>query len=134
MLDIEIAVTTLIKGVAPGVKPGYLPPPAVVGSECRRQMNLRLDREHRERRLRPALPPPDIEHSPESRANVKAMVEQAVANIAEVTRTDDAAATLRRNQQWDRTHERFMPEMDEHEIARRLGFTTGDPEDHEAAA
>jgi len=79
--DVEAAITTLIKGAAPGVNPNFLPPPATVGAECRRQLNLRLDSQHRAQLARPALPRPDVEHSPESRARIKAMVD-AVASKA----------------------------------------------------
>lgn len=79
--DVEAAVDTLIKGAAPGVNPNFLPPPATVGAECRRQLNLRLDSQQRSQLARPALPRPDVEHSPESRARIKAMVD-AVASKA----------------------------------------------------
>jgi hypothetical protein len=81
-VDVELAVTGFIKGIAPGVNPSYRPKPPEVGAECRRQMNLRLDREARERSYRPKLPAPDIVHTPESRARVKAMVERATAQLS----------------------------------------------------
>jgi hypothetical protein len=104
--DVEAAVTSLIKGVAPGVNPSFLPPPAVVGAECRRQMNLRLDSEHRARLARPKLPPPDIERSPESQARVRQLVAETVANMQarsldEAPQERHRRVVARANQWWD---------------------------------
>lgn len=114
--DVELAVDTLIKGVAPGINPSFRPKPPEVGSECRRQMNLRLDSEARARAYRPKLPPPDIERTPESQARVKALVEGAVANLTAASLDDPAerhrAAIRRSNAYFD---------------AER-GFSVGDPE------
>lgn len=83
--DVEAAVDAFLSGSAPGVNPNFAPPAPAVGGETRRQMNLRLDKENRERRLRPALPPPDIEHTPESRARMKAILEAGLAKLHEAT-------------------------------------------------
>jgi hypothetical protein len=132
--DVEAGCRTLLSGSAPGVNPNYLPPAPVVAAECRRQMNLRLDRENRERKLRPALPPPEIEHSPESRARVKALVEGLTHRLSVDTEAEESEAAARRKALAERTNERFFPDMDEREMEERLGFSAGDPEDHEAAA
>lgn len=84
--DVTMAVDTLVKGVAPGVNPGFRPKPSEVGAECRRQMNLRLEREARGRTYRPKLPAPDIAHSPESRARVAALVAAAVGSLTGLPR------------------------------------------------
>lgn len=120
--DVERAVTSLIKGVAPGVNPGFLPPPAVVGAECRRQMNLRVDRENLDKRLHPALPPPDIAKSAESRARVAELVKRTVAGLKGPEEEDPHERHRRRIA---KTNERF--DADPY-------FEVGDPEDHEAAA
>lgn len=95
-------------------------------------MNLRLDRESRERKLHPKLPPPLIEHSAESRAKVRAMVEELVERTA--ADLEESDMTARRNRVLARTNARFTPDMDPEAVRRRLGFSAGDPEDHEAAA
>ena len=123
IIDVESGIDGLIKGTAPGQNPNFLPPPAAVGSECRRQMNLRLDREHR--MAKPALPPPDIERSPESRDRVKALVDAAVRNLTAATLDEHAARDKRVKALFDRTNDRFD---------RERGFSVGDPEDEADAA
>ncbi len=111
--DVEAAVEALIKGTAPGVNPSFLPPPPAVGAECRRQMNLRLDRE---RDTRPKLPPPDIERSPESQARVKELMERTVRGLR-TPDSDDPVA--RHKRQLDKTNARFDQER---------GYSIGDPD------
>lgn len=72
--DIEAAVRNFLAGTAPGHNPAWAPPAPLVGAETRRVMNLRLDSEARDRLARPRLPPPDIEHTPASKARVAALV------------------------------------------------------------
>lgn len=126
--DVEEAITTLIKGVAPGVNASFLPVPAVVGAECRRQLHLRLDRENREKKLRPHLPPPDVVHTPEERARVAELVAGVVSNLAADAEIQDAAR--RRNGQLARTNDRFYPDMRDEALAQRLanrqGYSLGD--------
>lgn len=121
--DIEAAVSAFITGTAPGVNPNFAPPAPAVAAEVRRQMNLRLDHEARIRK--PALPPPDIERTPESQARVKARAAELIASLASLSRTDEAAAAYR--DRLNRTNERFDREL----IAAR-GYTVGD-RDGEAA-
>lgn len=120
--DVEAAVTALIKGIAPGFNPGFLPPPAVVGAECHRQNHVRCTTEARNKALRPALPKPDMVKTPESRAKFKAVVDQIVANIAS---PHDERPAERHRRLIAKTNERFD---------RDPYFEVGDPEDHEAAA
>jgi hypothetical protein len=114
--DVEAAVDLMVKGIAPGINPGFRPKPSEFGAECRRQMNLRLDREARERAFRPKLPPPDVERTPESQARVRAMVEAVVGKLASDPDDNPQERHRRRiakaNAYWD----------------------AGDSEDHEAAA
>ena len=114
--DVTRAVDTMVKGTAPGINPGFRPKPSEVGAECRRQLNLRVDRENLDKRLHPALPPPDIERSPESRARVAAMVKQVAANLAAPPEEDPKERHRRRIA---KTNEVFDAER---------GFSVGDPE------
>lgn len=129
--DVTAAVDAFIKGSAPGVNASFLPPASAVGAECRRQMNLRLDREARDKAMRPKLPPPDVERTVESQARVRGMVAQLVERTAEQTRSSDA--TKRKNALWQRTNERFNPSADEAEMKRRLGYEVGGWEEDQAA-
>ena len=128
--DVEAGINSLIKGNAPGVNPNFLPPPAVVGGECRRMMNLRLESERRNKLRQPALPPPDVEIGPEERARVKAKIDAFLADQA--VEPTDQAAVKRRNDQWARTNARFAPDMTNDAMMERLirkrGYSAGDPE------
>lgn len=120
--DVEAAVEALIKGSAPGVNPSFLPPPPAVGAECRRQLNLRLDREARDKLSRPALPKPDVERTPESQARVRELVERTVRGL----RTPDADDPVARHKrQLDKTNARFDQER---------GYSIGDRDEEWDAA
>jgi hypothetical protein len=118
--DVWRAVDTLIKGTAPGVNPSFRPKPSEVGAECRRQMNLRLDSEYRDKMARPKLAPPDIERTPESQARVRALMEQTLRGLNRMTGDDPIER-----------HRAVLRKTNEYFDAER-GFTVGD--DHEDAA
>lgn len=120
--DVEMAVDCLVKGIAPGVKPNFRPNPAETGSECRRQMGLRLRREELDRK--PALPPPDIQRTPESQARVRELMEATVTGLA--NETDDATAQAASKARWAKVNQHFAPPQDDDEMAARLGYVTGD--------
>lgn len=130
--DIEQAVENFLTGAAPGHNPAFAPPAPLVGSEVRRVMNLRVESEARARRFRPALPAPDIVHTPEERERVRLKVEALKASIAERTGDDEAATEKQRRSNFAKVHERFRPDMDEDAVLERLGYTVGDA-DGEAA-
>lgn len=119
--DVEAAVDAILSGSAPGVNPNFAPPAPVVASECRRQMNLRLRRMELERFNRPALPPPDkAPATPEQRERAMALVRDFVAKVEANNLTEDAGAARRRAEHWQRTNERFYPDMDPEAVAERL--------------
>lgn len=132
--DVELAINALIKGIAPGVNPNFLPPPAVVGGECRRQMGMRLDSERRDNLRKPRLMPPDIIHTPDERARMQAKVDAFLAEVA--VKTEDPALVKRRTEHWAKVNARFMPDMSDEALAERLGrkagYSVGD--DHEDPA
>ena len=123
-----------LKGSVPGANAAFLPRAPVLAAECRRQMNLRLDSEHRRRAVTPALPAPTIEHSPDSQARVGELVRATVAGLKRVTEEADGDQTKHRAEGWARTNASFMPDMDEREMERRLGFVIGDDEGQADAA
>lgn len=132
--DVEAAIDSFLKGTAPGVNASFLPPAPAVGAECRRQLHLRVDRENRERKLRPQLPPPDIVHTPEERARVQQKIDDLLANLAAAMETEDASLTRRKLGQFAKTNAKFAPDMSPAAVRRRLGFEVGDPEGAEDAA
>ncbi len=78
--DLKSAVHAFLSGSAPGVaNASFAPSAPMIGAEVRRQMNMRLDSEQRERMRRPQLPPPDIPKSEESKARVKELTERLAA-------------------------------------------------------
>lgn len=126
--DIEAAVRNFLAGSAPGHNPAFVPSAPLLGAEVRRVMNLRLDSEARTRASRPALPPPDIERSPESRERVRRLMEQTTRRMGEAMQTEDAAADKRRKQTYVRVHDYFAPDMTEDAMLKRLGYEVGDNE------
>src|SRR5688572_3054276 len=86
--DVALGINALIKGIAPGVNPNFLPPPAIVGVECRRQQTIRLESERRDNLRRPKLMAPDIQHTPDERARMQAKVDAFLAEVA--VKTEDA--------------------------------------------
>lgn len=128
--DVERAVDQLVKGTAPGINPSFRPKPSEVGAECRRQLNLRLDAEARQRLARPKLPKPDYQRSPEEEARVKAGFAALIEDLAVKVRTEDAAATLRNKAVLDKANKRFAPDMTDEAVHQRLGrrlsYSVGD--------
>lgn len=133
--DVERAVDQLVKGTAPGINPSFRPKPSETGAECRRQMNLRLDRECDHR---PKLPKPDYQRSPEEEERVKAKFNELLSSLKSKVRTEDAAATVRNKAILERTNKRFDPDMSDeaiHErLGRRLSYSVGDSDGDADAA
>ena len=123
-----------IHGAVPGHNQSYRPSAPLVGAETRRVMNLRVESEARERRLRPQLPPPDVVHSPESRARIAALAQSYVETVANQMRTEDAERDRSMSALSARTNARFQPDLSEAAMRRRLGYSAGDPDgDREVA-
>jgi hypothetical protein len=91
MRDIDAAIDRFIRGEVDNHNPSFAPSASLVGNTVRKCRDDRLDSERRH--TPPALPPPDIEKSPESRARVKAMTEALIVNLANGRLTDDAKRT-----------------------------------------
>lgn len=121
--DVTTAVDAFLKGSVPGTNAAFLPNAPVLAAECRRQMNLRLDREYRDNLTRPKLPPPDIERTPESQARVRELMERTARGLKSMTEDDDPVERHRRQMQ--RANDYFDAER---------GFSVGDPEDAADAA
>jgi len=117
--DVERAIDQLVKGTAPGINPSFRPKPSETGAECRRQMNLRLDRE---RDRRPKLAPPDVERSPEAQARVRELVERTVKGLRTAD-ADDPQARHRR--QIEKANAMFDAER---------GYSVGDMDAQDDAA
>ena len=115
--DIVTGIGNMRSGRAEGFNPSFLPPAPLVAKIVREAMYKRLDSEARTKRATPALPPPDIEKTPESIAKVKAMVEGLIANLAPGENFNPKGKTMQ-----DRLAEHdayFQP---------TLNYRTGDPD------
>lgn len=121
--DVEAAVEAFLTGSAPGISnPSFAPPAPVVGSEVRRQMNLRV--EHERRIAKPALPPPDIERTPESQARVRDLVARTAAGLSALSAGERDQSAEHRRQMFAETNAR-------NDAAR---YTAGDPDAEADAA
>lgn len=130
--DVDAAVETFIKGAAPGHDGRFVPTAPMLGAQCRREAEARARQAALDRMARPALPPPDIEHSEESRARIKALVAGCVASLTSITADEDEAREREKAERWQRTNETFVPDMDEDAMRERLckrqGWDVGDPD------
>jgi len=113
--DIEAGIRNMLSGRVDGFNPSFLPPAPLVAKSVRAAMMARLDSEARSRL--PALPPPDIEKTPESRARVKAMVDELIANLAPAENFNPKGKTM---------HDR-LAEHDAY-FQPTLNYRTGDPD------
>ena len=117
-----VAAQRFLAGSVPGQHMAFPPSPAQLATTAREHWYMALEVEHA--RLPP--PPPEPEPSPEERARVKAKFDALIAERTAQVRTDDAAADRARRAVMARTNARFMPDMSDEEIHRRLGYTVGD--------
>ena len=136
--DIEDGVDLLMKAKIPGYDGRFAPTPPQLATASRVARDKRLDAMSRERRLRPALPPPDIEKTPEQRARAKAKVAEFVASVS--PDPQDEATIAIRNARWAKVNAHFDPPQDEDSLTERLHlkrgarYSVGSPESDDAAA
>jgi len=126
--DIDAGITALLTGSEPGVNPAFAPSAPQVATAARRALNARLDSEYRKRLGHPALPPPDIPKTPESRERVRALAQQ-FAGAVDAMRTPDAKAEAFKRQREAASAARWDPSVEPGQIKFRLGI--GDPEGHD---
>lgn len=140
--DIEQAVDEFLTGAVPGHNAAFAPTAPQVGAVCRRVMERRLDTENRMRRLRPALPAPDIIHTPEQQARAKAQVEAFIASQGPTQldqRVIDQASRDRMAAHDSFFADQFVPTEGgvgriSKTLAKKLGYDIGSPEADENAA
>jgi hypothetical protein len=138
--DVEEAVNQFLTGGVPGFNAAFAPTAPQVGSVCRRVMERRLDTENRMRRMRPRLPPPDIEHTPEERERAKAKVQAFIEGVAAADLHVTTEERKRQQERWEKVNAHFDPPQDEESLTERLhlrrgvDYTVGAPESDDAAA
>lgn len=134
--DIEFAVKQFLSGVVAGHNPSFAPTPPLMALELRRIRDLAdkyegLDRAARlqiqERDRAVAL---ETSKTVESRANVKAIIDDAVAHLTSLSSVEHDESAAHRKAMMGRTNETFAP--DDHPAATRErlmpAWTAGDHE------
>lgn len=136
---VEEAVTLYITGAIPGFDGRFAPTPPMLASACRKAAEHRARKRYLDGLLAPRLPAPVLQKTPEQRQSVRQQMEAAVDNLAARIALDDAEAQAAQKAMWEKTNERFRPDMSDDAVMNRLihkrpAFTAGSPESDEAAA
>lgn len=127
------AVDSFIKGGFPGFDGRFAPTPPQLGTACRQAQEKVNRTAYLNRMARPALPPPDIEKTPEQRLRAKAKIAEFVASVSPDP-ADEATIAIR-NARWAKVNARFDPPQDDASVMERLmGYSVGSPESDDAAA
>lgn len=131
--DVEAAVSAILTGSAPGLNLNFAPSAPAFAGECRRQMGIRLRREELDRK--PALPPPDIERTPEERARAVSAFEAwkagQTAPEPAIVDAEASKAKAAKHQQWLRDRGELIdiegsPYPVSRSLMNTLGYTVGD--------
>lgn len=131
--DVEAAVNSILTGSAPGLNLNFAPSAPAFAGECRRQMGIRLHREELFRK--PALPPPDIERTPEERARAVSAFEawkaSQTAPDPAIVDAEASKAKAAKHQQWLRDRGELIdiegsPYPVSRSLMNTLGYTVGD--------
>lgn len=120
--DVEAAIRKLMRGEVDWHNSEFPPSAPLLGTVVIACRDERLDREQRQRRYnQPQITARQEEHSPESRARVKAMVDGFVKGTAKLMQTDDAAAHEAGHAKLvEKTQKRFDPPQYARALNERL--------------
>ena len=135
---VEDGVTLILKGKLPGHDGRFAPTPPMVATACRMSAEASARLRYLNRLKTPALPAPDIKHTPEERARAKAKVAEFVASVS--PDPQDEATIAIRNERWAKVNAHFDPPQDDESLTDRLhlkrgaDYTAGAPESDDAAA
>lgn len=139
---VEDAVSAFIKGQVPGFDGRFAPTPAMLGAQCRVASDMEARRRYLDRLATPALPPPDIKHSPEEQARARAKVAEFIAaqgpSISEQRELDsERRASMAKHDSFFAAD--FIPTEGgvgriSKSLAKLLGYSIGAPESEENAA
>lgn len=130
------AAQEYLSGAVPDHNMAFAPSPAQLGSRARKHWHAFLDAEkrHKEAVLQIEARDHSVDKTDESRARVKAKMEQAINGLAQSMRTDDARTVADEKRKADfakRVDERFRPDDDRSATLERLGFEVGDADAEE---
>lgn len=130
---VEDAVTLFIKGQVPGFDGRFAPTAPMLAGACRLAAEHRARRKFLEGLAAPRLPSPTIEKTDEQRARARAQMQQAIDNLAAATALETVEVAAANKARWDKTNERFHPDMSDEAVMDRLihkrpAFTAGDPD------
>lgn len=127
------AVTMFIKGEVPGHDGRFVPTAPMVATACRLVAEKVARAKYLEGLKAPRLPALDIERTDEQRGRARALMQQAVDNLAAGTALESATELEASKVRWEKTNARFQPEMTDRAIEERLlkrrpRYTVGDPD------
>lgn len=133
--DVTMAVDLYVKGQMPGFDGRFAPTPPMLVSGCRKAAEIKARDRYLRKVATPQLSAPDIVHTPEERARVKAKVQRFIEQQNEMAIAGDESETKRKAMGWAKVNARFNPDMsDDALMARLMGFSVGSPESEENAA
>lgn len=127
------AAQEFLSGSVPDHNMAFAPSPAQLGSRARKHWHAHLDAEKRHKTAVMQIERRDhgADKDDESRARVRAKMDEAVSGLAQSMRTDEAKAVADEKRRADfgkRADDRFRPDTDRYTTAKRLGFDVGDPD------
>lgn len=127
--DVEAAVTMYIKGSVPGFDGRFAPTAPMLATACRKVIDERNKQAYYASFSAPRLPPPDIEKTDDQRQSVREKMNAAIENLAANMALQSAEALEASKARWERTNDRFHPDMSDEAIMNRLvrkqGYSTG---------
>lgn len=117
---VEEGVEICLTGRLPGYTGQFAPTPPMFASACRLAADHFARQRYVDKFATPALPPPDVVKTPEQRARALAMVDQFVAQQAELIEGETSEQTKRRLERYAKVNARFKPDLSEAAVMERL--------------
>jgi hypothetical protein len=137
---VEDGVTLILKGKLPGHDGRFAPTPPMVATACRMSAEASARAQYLNRLKTPALPAPDIKHTPEERARAKAKVQAFIEGVAAADLHVTTEERKRQQERWEKVNAHFDPPQDDESLTDRLhlrrgaDYSVGAPESDDAAA
>lgn len=127
--DLETAVTLYITGKVPGFDGRFAPTPPMLATGCRIAAEMRQREAYLKTFSAPRLPAPVLQKTPQERQSVREKMAAAIDNLAASMALQEVEAMEASKARWERTNERFHPDMSDDAIMERLirkrGYWTG---------
>jgi len=135
------AVDLIIRGELPNHDGRFAPTAPMLATACRLAAEKAARAKYLAGLAAPRLPPPLIEHTPESRERVRQLAKHAAEVIGSVDLHNSEAEIAAANARWAKVNAHFDPPQDYESLTERLnlhrdslGYEVGAPESEENAA